>query len=226
MPDTPINNGVQMVKDTPVLGKDVMYFIQSTNPEVAPVGAPAIAPAHVTSGDTSIEGDLTDEQTHMGRILGYSANEDSVELTHYLVPGDKAKDIIIDAKHNHRQVKVWRVEVDPRLATPEGDDTKAYPAMFGYAVVESVDISDEDGFSEIDFTLDIIGKLVDKYEDGTPERSHCPTSRSPCCRSCTASNVLAKRPASSPLLATAPPLPLQPRPRRPPRSNSHANRDE
>ncbi|KRK73187.1 phage major tail protein, TP901-1 family [Lacticaseibacillus nasuensis] len=168
MPDTPINNGVQMVKDTPVLGKDVMYFIQSTNPEVAPVGAPAIAPAHVTSGDTSIEGDLTDEQTHMGRILGYSANEDSVELTHYLVPGDKAKDIIIDAKHNHRQVKVWRVEVDPRLATPEGDDTKAYPAMFGYAVVESVDISDEDGFSEIDFTLDIIGKLVDKYEDGTP----------------------------------------------------------
>lgn len=168
MPDTPINNGVQMVKDTPVLGKDVMYFIQSTNPEVAPVGAPAIAPAHVTSGDTSIEGDLTDEQTHMGRILGYSANEDSVELTHYLVPGDKAKDIIIDAKHNHRQVKVWRVEVDPRLATDEGEGVKAYPAMFGYAVVESADISDEDGFSEIDFTLDIIGKLVDKYEDGTP----------------------------------------------------------
>lgn len=168
MPDTPINNGVQMVKDTPVLGKDVMYFIQSTNPEVAPVGAPAIAPAHVTSGDTSIEGDLTDEQTHMGRILGYSANEDSVELTHYLVPGDKAKDIIIDAKHNHRQVKVWRVEVDPRLATDEGKGVKAYPAMFGYAVVESVDISDEDGFSEIDFTLDIIGKLVDKYEDGKP----------------------------------------------------------
>lgn len=168
MPDTPINNGVQMVKDTPVLGKDVMYFIQSTNPEVAPVGAPAIAPAHVTSGDTSIEGDLTDEQTHMGRILGYSANEDSVELTHYLVPGDKAKNIIIDAKHNHRQVKVWRVEVDPRLATDEGEGVKAYPAMFGYAVVESVDISDEDGFSEIDFTLDIIGKLVDKYEDGKP----------------------------------------------------------
>lgn len=168
MPDTPINNGVQMVKDTPVLGKDVMYFIQSTNKSEAPIGSPAIAPAHVTSGDTSIEGDLTDEQTHMGRILGYSANEDSVELTHYLVPGDKAKDIIIDAKHNHRQVKVWRVEVDPRLATDEGEGVKAYPAMFGYAVVESADISDEDGFSEIDFTLDIIGKLADKYEGGTP----------------------------------------------------------
>lgn len=168
MANKEIDNGVEMVKDTPVLGKDVMYFIQSTNPEVAPIGSPAVAPAHVTSGDTSIEGDLTDEQTHMGRILGYSANEDSIDLTHYLVPGDKAKDIIIDAKHNHRQVKVWRVEVDPRLATDEGEGIKAYPAMFGYGVVESVDISDEDGFSEIEFTLDIVGKLTDKYDDGTP----------------------------------------------------------
>lgn len=159
MADEPVNNGIKLVKATPTKGSNIIYFIQSTDPKVAPVGSPAIVPAHVTSGDTSIEGDLIDEQTHMGRILDYQANEDSVDLTHYLVPGDEAKDIIEDAKHNHRQVKVWRVEADQRLGVEEGDH-KAYPAMFGYSVVESFDISDEDGFSELEFTLDIIGKLV------------------------------------------------------------------
>jgi len=124
-------------------------------------------PAHQESGDTSIEGDSLDEQTKMGRIIAASTNEDSIELTTYMVPGDKSHEIIIDAKHEGRQVKVWRVIVDPRLAVVEGDH-KAYPAMFGYGVVDSADISDEDSFSEIDFTLNIIGKLADKNEDGTP----------------------------------------------------------
>ncbi|MES5423773.1 phage major tail protein, TP901-1 family [Lacticaseibacillus paracasei] len=162
-----INNGIEFVKDTPYRGKDVWYFIQSTDPKVAPVGSPAILPAHQESGDTSIEGDSLDEQTKMGRIIAASTNEDSIELTTYMVPGDKAHEIIIDAKHNGRQVKLWRVIVDERLAVVE-DDHKAYPAMFGYGVVDSADISDEDSFSEIDFTLNIIGKLADKNEDGTP----------------------------------------------------------
>ena len=162
-----INNGIEFVKDTPYRGKDVWYFIQSTDPKVAPIGSPAILPAHQESGDTSIEGDSLDEQTKMGRIIAASTNEDSIELTTYMVPGDKSHEIIIDAKHEGRQVKVWRVIVDPRLAVVEGDH-KAYPAMFGYGVVDSADISDEDSFSEIDFTLNIIGKLADKNEDGTP----------------------------------------------------------
>lgn len=164
---SPVNNGIEFVKDTPYRGKDVWYFIQSTDPKVAPIGSPAILPAHQESGDTSIEGDSLDEQTKMGRIIAASTNEDSIELTTYMVPGDKAHDIIIDAKHEGRQVKVWRVIVDSRLAVIEGDH-KAYPAMFGYGVVDSADISDEDSFSEIDFTLNIIGKLADKNEDGTP----------------------------------------------------------
>lgn len=163
----PVNNGIKYVKDTPYRGKDVWYFIQSTDPKVAPVGSPAILPAHQESGDTSIEGDSLDEQTKMGRIIAASTNEDSIELTTYMVPGDKAHEIIIDAKHEGRQVKVWRVIVDERLAVVEGDH-KAYPAMFGYGVVDSADISDEDSFSEIDFTLNIIGKLADKNADGTP----------------------------------------------------------
>lgn len=162
-----INNGIEFVKDTPYRGKDVWYFIQSTDPKVAPIGSPAILPAHQESGDTSIEGDSLDEQTKMGRIIAASTNEDSIELTTYMVPGDKSHEIIIDAKHEGRQVKVWRVIVDERLAVEEGDN-KAYPAMFGYGVVDSADISDEDSFSEIDFTLNIIGKLADKNEDGTP----------------------------------------------------------
>lgn len=162
-----INNGIEFVKDTPYRGKDVWYFIQSTDPKVAPIGSPAILPAHQESGSTSIEGDSLDEQTKMGRIIAASTNEDSIELTTYMVPGDKSHEIIIDAKHEGRQVKVWRVIVDERLSVVEGDN-KAYPAMFGYGVVDSADISDEDSFSEIDFTLNIIGKLADKNEDGTP----------------------------------------------------------
>jgi len=162
-----INNGIEFVKDTPYRGKDVWYFIQSTDPKVAPIGSPAILPAHQETGVTSIDGDSLDEQTKMGRIIAASTNDDSIELTTYMVPGDKSNDIIIDAKHNGRQVKVWRVVVDPRLAVVEGDH-KAYPAMFGYGVVDSADISDEDSFSEMDFTLNIIGKLADKNADGTP----------------------------------------------------------
>lgn len=155
-----VNNGIEFVKDTPYRGKDVWYLIQSTDPKVAPKGSKAVLPAHQESGDTSIEGDSLDEQSHMGRIVAPSTNEDSVELTTYMVPGDKAIDIIVKAKHDGRQVKVWRVIVDKRLATVEGD-YKVYPAMFGFGVVDSVDISDEDSFSEVDFTINILGKLVD-----------------------------------------------------------------
>lgn len=167
MADTPVNNGIELVKDTPYRGKDVWYFLQSTDPKVAPVGSSAILPAHQESGDTNIEGDSLDETTKMGRIIAPSTNEDSIELTTYMVPGDKAIDIILDAKHNGRQVKVWRVIVDPRLAVVEGDH-KAYPAMFGYGVVDSLDISDEDSFSEADYTINIIGKLADTDKAGKP----------------------------------------------------------
>ncbi|MCP0885918.1 phage major tail protein, TP901-1 family [Ligilactobacillus sp. WILCCON 0076] len=152
-----INNGIELVKDTPYRGKDVWYFIQSTD---AAVGSKAILPAHQESGDTSIEGDSLDEQSKMGRIVAPSTNEDSIEVTSYIVPGDKATDVIINAKHEGKQVKVWRVIVDSRLAVTEGDH-KVYPAMFGYGIVDSADISDEDSFSEIDWTINILGKLVD-----------------------------------------------------------------
>lgn len=159
-----VDNGVETTKGTPTLGKKIWYFIQSTS---AVIGAKAILPAAQTDGSTSIEGDSVDEQTKFGRIVIPSTNEDSIELTTYVVPGDKAIDIVKDAKHNGHQVKVWRVNVDKRFAveeTEDGDPTKkhqAFPAMFGYGVVDSLDIDDGDDLVSADYTLNIVGKLTD-----------------------------------------------------------------
>lgn len=159
-----LDNGVETTKGTPTLGKKIWYFIQSTS---AAIGAKAILPAAQTDGSTSIEGDSVDEQTKFGRIVIPSTNEDSIELTTYVVPGDKAIDIIKDAKHNGHQVKVWRVNVDKRFAvkeTEDGDPKKehqAFPAMFGYGVVDSLDIDDGDDLVSADYTLNIVGKLTD-----------------------------------------------------------------
>lgn len=156
-----IDNGVETTTGTPTLGKKIWYFIQSTK---APKNSTAILPAAQTDGSTSIEGDSIDEQTKFGRIVMPSTNEDSIELTTYVVPGDKAIDIIIKAKHEGNQVKVWRVNVDKRFATIEKDgDTEhqVFPAMFGFGVVDSIDLDDGDDLVSADYTLNIIGKLTE-----------------------------------------------------------------
>ena len=38
--------------------------------------------------------------------------------------------------------------------------------MFGYGVVDSMDITDGDSFSELEFTINIVGKLADKLKGG------------------------------------------------------------
>lgn len=94
-----------------------------------------------------------------------STNEDSIKLKTYVVPGDAAIDIIKDAKHNGNQVKVWRVTVDKRFAIKETDSAdpakthQAFPAMFGYGVVDSLDLDDGDDLVSADYTLNILDKL-------------------------------------------------------------------
>lgn len=154
-----IDNGVEQAKGNPMLAKNVWYFVQATD---APVGSKAILPATVTSGSITLGGDSIDEQTKSGRVLMASTHEDSVELEMYFVPGDKTLDIIKSAKSNGKQVKVWRVEVDERVATPEGDK-KAYPAMFGYSTVDELSIEDGDDLVTASFTLNIL----DKFKEGT-----------------------------------------------------------
>lgn len=159
-----VDNGVETTKGNPTLGKKVWYFIQDT---AAPIGSKATLPALQTDSSTSIEGDSIDEQTKFGRIVMSSTNEDSIELTTYVVPGDKSIDIIKNAKHDGNQVKVWRVVVDKRFAVEEKDDAdpakthQAFPAMFGFGVVDSLDIDDGDDLVSADYTLNILYKLRD-----------------------------------------------------------------
>lgn len=156
-----VDNGVETVTANPTLAKNIWYFIQSID---APVGSKAILPSWQTDGETDYGGDSIDEQTKFGRIVMPSTNEDSIELTTYIAPGDKAIDIIKKAKHDGKSVKVWRVVADKRYATQEkdGEDThQVFPAEFGYGIVDELDLSDGDDLVEANYTLNIRGKLVE-----------------------------------------------------------------
>ena len=150
-------NEVEQTKGDPILGKMVWYFIQSTQ---VPVGSKAVLPAAQTGGTLTIGGDSIDEQTKFGRVVLPSTNEDSIDLESYVVPGDKAIEIIQDAKHNGHQVKVWRVVVDKRLATKEGE-SQVFPALFGYGVVDELELDDSDDMVAVSYTLNILDKLKD-----------------------------------------------------------------
>ncbi|MFP7154113.1 phage major tail protein, TP901-1 family [Weissella paramesenteroides] len=161
MAETFVDNGVEAVTADPTLAKSIWYFLQSID---EPVGSKAILPSHQTDGETDYGGDSIDEQTKFGRIVMPSTNEDSIELTTYVAPGDKSVEIIKQAKHDGKPVKVWRVVVDKRFATEEqdGDTThQVFPAEFGYGIVDELDVSDGDDLVEADYTLNITGKLVD-----------------------------------------------------------------
>lgn len=150
---------VKTAKGTATLAKKVWYFIQSTS---APVGSSAVLPAMQTEGGISLEGDSIDEQTKFGRVVLPSTNSDSIELTTYVVPEDEAVEIVTHAKHKGDQVKIWRVVVDKRYATTTGtapDQKQLFPAMFGYAVVDSVSIDDGDKLITAKYKFNIIDKL-------------------------------------------------------------------
>ncbi|MBU7455842.1 phage major tail protein, TP901-1 family [Leuconostoc fallax] len=156
-----VDNGVEQVKGDPLLSKKVWYFIQATN---APINSKAILPASQTEGDTTYGGDSVDEQTKFGRVVLPSTNEDSIELTTYVVPNDKAIEIIRDAKHDGNQVKVWRVVVDKRFAKEEketegGATHQVFPAEFGFGTVDELELDDSDDLVEANYTLNILGKL-------------------------------------------------------------------
>lgn len=160
MADTPVNNGVEVFKVSPVLSKKIIYFIQ---PTWLPVGSKATMPAWTTEGDTDYAGDSIDEQTKMGRLILPSTNEDSIELTQYMAPGDPSVGYIKKAKHDGMQVKAWRVVLDDSTAVAEGDDdkVKAYQAEFGYGVVDELELDDSDDLVEANYTLNILDKLKD-----------------------------------------------------------------
>lgn len=154
-----INNGIKKTNAKAIVGKKILYFIQSVKD---PIGSPAVYPAWQTEGDLTIGGDNVDEQTKMGRLIMKSTDEQSIDLTQYFAPDDPAAEIIKEAKVEGISVKVWRVIVDESVGKEESEGVKAYPAMFGYGIPDELSYSEAtDDLVELSYTLNIVGTLQD-----------------------------------------------------------------
>ena len=140
----------------PIKGSRIWYFLQGVDEEL---GSEATLPAYQTEGSMTLGGEDIDEQTKQGRIIMKSTDEDSVEVTQYFVVGDPALDMLEESKKTGKSIKVWRVTVDPKTAQEGEPGNKKYPAHFGYGRPEEIEISDGEDLVEVNYTLNIIGKL-------------------------------------------------------------------
>lgn len=152
----------------PIVGKKVFYFIQSIHAEK---GTGAMLPAYRKDGSTTMGGEYIDEQTQQGRLLEKATDEHSIELTQYFAPKDPSVKVILDAQKTGESVKIWRVIVDESVKdTSEGKDK--YPAKFGYGkITDDIEFDDAiDGFTELNYTVGIVGRLRDgKFPLSTEE---------------------------------------------------------
>lgn len=152
----------------PIVGKKVFYFIQSIHTEK---GTGAMLPAYRKDGSTTMGGEYIDEQTQQGRLLEKATDEHSIELTQYFAPKDPSVKVILDAQKTGESVKIWRVIVDESVKdTSTGKDT--YPAQFGYGkITDDIEFDDAiDGFTELNYTVGIVGRLRDgKFPLSTEE---------------------------------------------------------
>jgi TP901-1 family phage major tail protein len=152
----------------PIVGKKVFYFIQSIHAEK---GTGAMLPAYRKDGSTTMGGEYIDEQTQQGRLLEKATDEHSIELTQYFAPKDPSVQVILDAQKTGESVKIWRVIVDDSVKeSSEGKDK--YPAQFGYGkITDDIEFDDAiDGFTELTYTVGIVGRLRDgKFPLSTEE---------------------------------------------------------
>lgn len=152
----------------PIVGKKVFYFIQSIHTEK---GTGAMLPAYRKDGSTTMGGEYIDEQTQQGRLLEKATDEHSIELTQYFAPKDPSVQVVLDAQKTGESVKIWRVIVDESVKdTSTGKDT--YPAQFGYGkITDDIEFDDAiDGFTELNYTVGIVGRLRDgKFPLSTEE---------------------------------------------------------
>jgi len=152
----------------PIVGKKVFYFIQSIHAEK---GTGAMLPAYRKDGSITMGGEYIDEQTQQGRLLEKATDEHSIELTQYFAPKDPSVQVILDAQKTGESVKIWRVIVDESVKdTSTGKDT--YPAQFGYGkITDDIEFDDAiDGFTELNYTVGIVGRLRDgKFPLSTEE---------------------------------------------------------
>lgn len=131
----------------PTSGRNKQLFIQPKDDTNG-----ALVVANLTENSHSIENELMDEQTKMGRILQYGNNNESFELTAYGEKGDAGQQAVLDAIRNKTNLLVW--ETDVSGAGP-------YDAQYAEVLVESVERSSaSDSFEEISATFQVFGESV------------------------------------------------------------------
>jgi TP901-1 family phage major tail protein len=129
-------------------GKNTILLVQ---PIDATIGSEGLLVAELTENSYSIENEIIDEMTKMGRIVEYGENSESFELTAYASKGDAGQRAILDAIKQKKKLKVWEVD---KVANEGG----TYDAKFAQCIVESVEASHGDSFSELSATLQVYGE--------------------------------------------------------------------
>jgi TP901-1 family phage major tail protein len=133
-------------------GKNTILLVQ---PIDAVIGSEGLLVANLTENSYSIENDIIDEKTKMGRIVEYGDNNESFEMTAYGKKGDPGQQAVLDAIKKKKKLKVWEVDT---VANASG----LYDATFAICVVESVDKdAPGDGFREVSATLQVDGESVE-----------------------------------------------------------------
>jgi TP901-1 family phage major tail protein len=128
-------------------GKETILIVQPVNDTNG-----ALAIANLTENSYSIENGILDEQTKLGRIVGYGENSESFEMTAYGKRDDEGQQAVLDAIKNKEKLKVWETDT---VQNASGN----YDASFAYCVVESAEKSNPtDSFQEVTATLQVDGE--------------------------------------------------------------------
>ncbi|MBU8788042.1 phage major tail protein, TP901-1 family [Bacillus sp. JJ353] len=140
------------VSGKPTTGKSIIYIVQAAN---APLGAEALIVGNQTEGTWTREQETVDEQTKLGRIVGYGAKSETFELTLYAQQGDEGQKAIEWTYENESELKVWRVDISQKKANGK------YDARFGYTIIENLEFSEPtDGFVEVSTSLPVLVRTV------------------------------------------------------------------
>lgn len=130
-------------------GKNIHLLVRP----VDQTGDPLII-KHETEDTHSMENELMDEVTKLGRILEYGITNESFEVTAYGEKGDAGQMAIINAIRNKKKLDVWRVDAS--------GDSGPYPAIYGVVLIESVEkSSSSDSFEEVSATMQVENETVE-----------------------------------------------------------------
>lgn len=131
-------------------GKDTILLVQ---PYSASNGGLVVA--ELTENSHTIENELIDEQTKMGRILAYGQNSEAFELTAFGKRKDEGQKAVLNAIKNKEKLKVWEVDTVT-------NGTDGFDAAYAECFVESVEKSNpNDSFQEVTASLQVEGQSVD-----------------------------------------------------------------